>query len=313
MRPAARREVVRYLQKEYDLSQRRACDLVKCHRGTARHISQVKDDGRLRERLRQLADENRAWGYRMLCAQLKLQGWRVNHKRIHRLYVEEQLALRPRGRKRIRGDKHGHPPDPKAVNEVWTMDFMSDALSNGRTFRILNIIDAFTRQCHGMEVDTSLSGERVVRTLECLVLLHGRPQRIQIDNGPEFRCKVLEVWAQKESIELYFIDPGKPNQNSRIESFNSRFRAECLDQEWFLSLAEARRIIETWRQRYNSERPHSSLGYLPPNTWVKRHLEETNSTKESSLEQPGNAILGVPPLTNREGTGALPHCPSGFN
>jgi putative transposase len=273
----------------------------------------VKDEAQLRERLRQLADENRAWGYRMLCGRLKLEGWQVNHKRVHRLYREEKLALRPRDRKRIRGDKHGHPPDPVSVNEVWIMDFMSDALHNGRSIRTLNLLDAFTRQCHCIEVDTSLSGERVVRILQRLTLRHGKPARIQIDNGPEFRCKALEAWAEEEGVALYFIDPGKPNQNSRIESFNGRFRAECLDQEWFISLAEARRTIEDWRRSYNSKRPHSSLGYLPPNTWAKRHLEAINAAKSTSLPLPGNAILGIPPSTNREGRGALQPSPSGLN
>lgn len=178
-------------------------------------------------------------------------------------------------------------------------DFVSDAFQNGRSFRTLNILDAFTRQCHCIEVDTSLGGYRVVRVLDQLILRHGTPKRLQIDNGPEFRCKPLEDWAQRNGVELYFIDPGKPNQNNRIESFNSRFCEECLNQEWFLSLAEARRIIESWRVRYNSVRPHSSLKYLPPNEWTKRHLAQLASANgDGGLKLPPAAILSVPNLTS---------------
>ena len=202
----------------------------------------------------------------------KFGGMRVNHKRVYRLYKEEELQHRPRGRRRIKGDKKGHPPDPVEINEVWTLDFTSDALSNGRSFRTLNILDAFNRHCHAIEVDSSLCSQRVTRALINAIDQHGKPQRLQIDNGPEFRSHHLENWAFKEGIELAFIDPGKPNQNSRIESFNSRFRQECLNQEWFESLAEARRVIEVWRIKYNQQRPHSSLGYLPPEEWTRRYL-----------------------------------------
>jgi putative transposase len=300
------------MQEQHGLSQRRACELTGCNRGTARHVSRRQDDPVLRERMKQLADENRAWGYRLLCGKLRLEGFALNHKRAHRIYREEKLALRPRKRQRIKGEKRGHPPAPAKINEVWTMDFVSDALQNGRSFRTLNILDAFTRQCHCIEVDTSLGGYRVVRVLDQLILQHGTPKRLQIDNGPEFRCKPLEVWAQRHGVELYFIDPGKPNQNNRIESFNSRFREECLNQEWFLSLAEARRIIESWRRHYNSVRPHSSLKYLPPNEWARRQLECVERTAQGDgLELSCEAILGVPIPTSRGAADAAP-CSASF-
>ena len=143
-------------------------------------------------------------------------------------------------------------------------DFTSDRLCDGRSFRTLNVIDIFTRRCLGIEIDTSLSSERVVRVMEQLVQKFGTPKLLQIDNGPEFRGHKLDVWAKKNNVELHFIDPGKPTQNAYIESFNGRFREECLNQEWFSSLKEARLLIEGWRQEYNTIRPHSSLGYLPP-------------------------------------------------
>lgn len=269
--PAAKRRAVQHLQSKHGYPQRRACGLMDCNRMTARHVSTRQDDPVLRERLKVLADENRAWGYRMLWGKLRMEEIRVNHKRVYRLYKEEKLEHRPRGRKRLKGEKKGHPPAPTTVNEVYNMDFMSDVLSDGRPFRILNVLDAFTRQCHAIEVDTSLGGYRVVRTLTEVFRLHGKPQRLQIDNGPEFRCKLLERWARKEGIQLYFIDPGKPNQNNRIESFNGRFREECLNQEWFASLSEARQITGNWRRKYNEQRPHSSLKYLSPDEWTRRY------------------------------------------
>lgn len=270
MRPAAKRQAVHFLEEVHHLSRRRACKLVGCNRKTAAYAGVPEEDSCVREKLKTVANENPAWGYRLLCGALRLAGFAVNHKRVYRIYREEGLQHRPRTRHRLTGEKRGHPPDPVTINEVWVMDFMSDALQNGRKIRTFNVMDAFTRQCHCVEVDTSLPGYRVKRVLERLIQVHGKPKRIQIDNGSEFRCKLIEAWAQAEGIELYFIDPGKPNQNGRIESFNSRFRQECLNQEWFLNLAEARWTIARWRRHYNEERPHSSLNYLPPNEWARR-------------------------------------------
>lgn len=288
MRPAAKRGAVQYLQEHYSLSQRRACGLIGCPRETARHVSTRQDDAASRQRLKELADENRAWGYRLLCGRLKLEGFEINHKRVYRLYKEEKLAQRPRGRKRLKGDKQGHPPDPTHVNEVWALDFMSDAIANGRSFRTLNVIDGFTRQCHSIVVDTSLCGYRVQRAVEDLFPIHGKPKALQMDNGPELRCNQLREWAQEQGIELRFIEPGKPNQNGRIESFNSRFREECLNQEWFVSLPEARTIIENWRLKYNQQRPHSSLNYLPPDLWTQMHLDELKDQNNVILPSPNN-------------------------
>jgi putative transposase len=201
------------------------------------------------------------------------------------------------GRNRIKAEKKGHPPVPTTINEVWTMDFVSDSLQVGRPIRTLNVLDAFTRQCHRIEVDTSLAGYRARRVLETLIQRHGKPQRLQIDNGPEFRCKAVDEWAKKEGVRLYFIDPGKPNQNNRIESFNSRFRAECLNQECFLSLAEVRRTIEAWRVKYNTTRPHSSLKYLPPNTSAEQYLQSLQvgdaDQKEAILQEADDGPRGT--------------------
>ena len=271
MKPAVKREAVQHLQSEHGYSQRRACRLTQCHRETARHTSGRTDDAELRERLKALAQEHKRWGYRLLTGTLRLEGFTVNHKRVYRLYTEEKLVLRPKHRKRLKSEKRGPLQAPTRPNQSWTMDFVSDALSDGRPFRTLNIIDTYTRQCLHIEADTSLGGQRVVRALEALVQQHGTPALIQIDNGPEFRGHALDVWATQNGVELVFIEPGKPTQNAYIESFNSRFRAECLDQEWFSSLKEARRVIEEWRVLYNTLRPHSSLDYLPPDVWAQQH------------------------------------------
>ena len=277
MRPAAKRDAVRHLEREHCVSRRRACQLVGCNRKTAAYVRVRPEDDPTRSKLAALAIEHPSWGYRMMWGTLRLSGEPINHKRVYRLYREQGLQHRPKSRPRCTGEKRGHPPDPTTINEVWTMDFMSDSLRNGRKIRTLNVLDAFTRQCHHVEVDTSLGGYRVKRVLETLVKRLGKPQRLQIDNGTEFRCKLIEAWAQEQGVELYFIDPGKPNQNGRIESFNSRLRAECLNQEWFTNLDEARRTVERWRCHYNRERPHSRLKYLPPDEWCKRYHANVQS------------------------------------
>ena len=156
------------------------------------------------------------------------------------------------------------------------MDFVHDRLSDGRFFRTLNMIDAFSRECLAMETDTSLGGERVVRVLDQQLQGRRAPQPLRIDNGPEFRSEALDRWAKQKGVTLFFIEPGKPMQNGHIESFNGRFRQECLNQEWFTSLKEARQTIEAWRISYNTQRPHSSLGYVPPALWVERHLNNVH-------------------------------------
>ncbi len=154
------------------------------------------------------------------------------------------------------------------------MDFVHDTLADGRSFRTLNLTDTFTRQCLGQEVDSSLSGKRAARLLDRAVKNFGLPVEIQMDNGPEFKSKALDLWAYRNKVKLVFIEPGKPTQNGHIESFNGRFRAECLDQEWFGSLSQAREMIEAWRISYNSHRPHSSLGYLPPDVWTHKYYQQ---------------------------------------
>jgi putative transposase len=258
-----RREAVLVMQLEIELSQRRACGLMELYRATCRYRRRRGEDQRLRVRLRELAEARRRFGYRRLQVLLQREGWQVNHKRVYRLYVEEKLSLRrKRGRKRSRVRQP--LPEAVAANQVWSVDFMTDALSSGRRFRMLNIVDDYTRECLAIEVDTSLGGVRVVRVLEELKQRRGLPRQIRSDNGPEFVSRAVDQWAYEQGLQWHTIQPGRPMENGYVESFNGRFRDECLNENWFRDLADAREKIVQWKQDYNETRPHSSLQYRTP-------------------------------------------------
>jgi putative transposase len=224
---------------------------------------------RLRERLRALAAENRRFGYRRLHALLKREGFKANHKLVARIYAQEKLALRRRTRqKRGAGTMAGHWC-PIAANQRWSMDFTEDMLANGRKFRTANLKDDCTRECPAIRVEFSLPGSRVVEMLENVARERGYPDMIVVDNGPEFRGRDLENWAHDHGVKIFFIDPGKPMQNGSIESFNGRFREECLDQHLFRDIDDAREIIENWRGTYNQSRPHTAIKMMPPKEFAK--------------------------------------------
>ena len=256
--------------REKGVSERRACSLVGISRLTYRYRGRDKGDGPIRERMRALAHRWLRFGYRRLGVMLERENMAANHKRIYRLYTEEGLKVR-RKRKKLRSQVRTAPMlVPSRVNERWSMDFMSDCLATGRRFRTLNIVDDLTRECPAIEVDTSLPGARVVRVLDKLAILRGLPDTIVIDNGSEFTGRALDAWANKHGVKLHFIDPGKPVQNAYIESFNGKFRDECLDLHWFTDLADAKEKIESWRVEYNQVRPHSSLGNTTPEAFAER-------------------------------------------
>jgi putative transposase len=264
--PAARRQAVAIVQEEHGLSRRRACRLVGISRSLVeREPKRARDEPRLRERLRALAGERRRFGYRRLHALLRREGFAANHKLVERLYREEKLAIRRRGRqKRKLGGVLAGSWCPIAANQRWSLDFTEDRLGNGRRFRTANLKDDCTRECPAILVDFSLPGQRVVGMLEGVARERGYPDVLVVDNGPELRGRDLDRWAHDHGVRLFFIDPGKPTQNASIESFNGRFREECLDQSWFTSLPEARRVIEAWRLDYNERRPHTSLRMRTP-------------------------------------------------
>jgi putative transposase len=262
------REAVLVMQVEVELSQRRACGLMKVHRASCRYRRRRSEDASLRTRLRELAETRRRFGYRRLQVLLQREGWRVNHKRVYRLYVEEKLGLR-RKRGRKRSGARQTLAEPTGANQTWSVDFMTDALSSGRRFRTLNIVDDFTREALAIEVDTSLGGRRVARVLEDLKIKRGLPGQIRSDNGPEFTSRALDQWAYEQGIRWHYIQPGRPMENGYVESFNGRLRDECLNENWFCSLSEARGTIEAWRQDYNRCRPHSALGYRTQEEFAK--------------------------------------------
>lgn len=262
--PAARRRAWLVVREEQGISERRACRLIGIHRSVARYTPRGQDPPELLRRLRELAAERRRYGYRRLTILLRREGFMVNHKRVYRLYREEGLLVRRRKRKKAAGVERVMPPAPEMANQRWSMDFLQDGLADGRRLRVLTLVDDYSRECLAIEADTSLPGARVVQVLEVVSSLRGVPETIVVDNGPEFAGKAMDAWAYEKGVGLHFIEPGKPVQNAYIESFNGKFRDECLNEHWFGSLPEAKAITEAWRQDYNTFRPHSSLGNVTP-------------------------------------------------
>lgn len=286
--PRARTEAVAVVRAVVKISERRACGLMMVGRGSCRYEAVMRQaNEELRKKLRELAMVRRRFGYRRLHAMLRREGFEVNHKRVYRLYVEEQLWVRKRSRKRRLALPRSAMLTPTQVNEVWSVDFVSDALVSGRRFRALTIADDFSREAPAIEVDTSLGGVRVTRVLNRLQQERGLPMQIRSDNGPEFISKAVEQWAYEHGVEWHFIAPGKPIENAYIESFNARFRDECLNENWFINLADARQKIEDWRQDYNQRRPHSALGYRTPEEF--RQLALTNGGNDAGCARLENA------------------------
>ena len=292
VKPAARREAVRHLRDSYAVSLRRACGLLEMRTSSYYYKHKEPNDERLREALKEAATRRRRWGYRMLTVVLRRQGFCDNHKRIYRVYREEGLQVKIR-RRRKTAKWRGQQPQPSSHrNDRWSMDFMSDQLAGGRRIRTLNIVDDHTRECLAIEVDTSLGGERVCRALDMLVRSRGKPRRIITDNGPEFTGKALDHWAYRNKVKLEFIQPGKPTQNAFVESFNGKFRNECLNEHWFIGLDEARKLVEEWRHDYNTQRPHSSLGGRTPlefASFVQTSLRPTASATPGQRRERQNA------------------------
>jgi putative transposase len=273
VKPAQKRAAVAYFRAGFRVSERRACRAAGIPRSTCRYRSQARDQAALRLRLRDLAAARVRYGYRRLHVLLRREGWRVNHKRVYRLYRDEGLGIRVKRKKKRTCAPRVHPPRAQRPQERWSMDFLSDSLADGRRFRVLTLVDNVSRVSPAIGVAFSLTGERVVAILEGLRQTCGLPERLAIDNGPEFISKALDTWAYQHGVGLEFSRPGKPTDNAFAESFNGRFRDECLDQHWFASLEEARQTIEAWRVDYNTERPHRALGQQAPAAWVASRAE----------------------------------------
>ena len=251
------------------MSERRACKAIGCCRMTVRYQTSRADDAGLRERMRAIAHERRRFGYRRLHVLLKREGYAVNHKKLFRLYREERLTVRRRGgRKRALGTR-APMTVPLLPNDRWSLDFVSDQMTDGRRFRILTVIDNCTRECLALVADTSLSGARVVRELDAIIRQRGRPDTIVSDNGTEYTSNAVLAWADDTGVGWHYIAPGKPQQNGFNESFNGRLRDELLNETLFRSLPHAREVLEAWRHDYNERRPHSKLGWLTPQAYAQ--------------------------------------------
>lgn len=255
---------MQFFRVGYQVSERRACRVAGVARSSCRYRRQAQDQALLRRRLRELAAVRVRYGYRRLHVLLRREGWPVNHKRVYRLYREEGLMIRTKHRKKRVSLPRVTPPRATRPNERWSMDFLADTLVHGRSFKVWTLVDNVSRVSPGIRADFSIKGSDVVAFLDQLKATAGLPERLAVDNGPEFISKALDAWAYRNRVSLEFSRPGKPTDNAFVESFNGHFRQECLDQHWFESLAEAREVIEAWRVDYNEERPHRALNQQSP-------------------------------------------------
>jgi putative transposase len=261
--------------REFQYTERQACKLMAMDRTSYRYQPRPDHNAELRNELVAVARQKPRYGYRRLHALLERRGCKASPQRVWRLYSKEHLAVRRLKRKRL------VRPAPQGVlltraNQEWAIDFVADGLATGRGLRMLTVVDSFTRECPAIEVDTGLSSRRVTRVLDWIIGRRGRPEVIRCDNGPEFTSRHFLVWCEERGIRLLHIQPGRPMQNGHVESFNGRFRDECLNHNWFTTLADAKAKIERWRMEYNGERPHSSLAYRTPDEYAEACSKLTN-------------------------------------
>ncbi|MDN5925485.1 MAG: IS3 family transposase [Hyphomicrobiales bacterium] len=266
--PDVKRDAVVHVCEKHGVSQRRACEVLSVDRSSMRYRSIRPDDAHIREAMKLVACERRRFGYRRIHVMLGRQGIVMNLKKLRRLYREENLTVRKRGgRKRALGTRRPLAL-PSRPNERWSLDFISDAFTDGRRFRVLAVVDDFTRECLALVADTSLSGRRLARKLDAVIVRRGKPRTIVSDNGTEMTSMAVLEWCQGSQVEWHYIAPGKPMQNGFVESFNGSFRDECLNETLFSSLTQARTEITAWKEDYNRNRPHSSLGNITPSEFA---------------------------------------------
>ena len=301
---SARRDVA-LLVSEHQMSERQACRLMELGRSTYRYEARPDGNSQLREALLALARQKPRYGYRRLWAILERRGWKVNVKRIYRLYRVEGLMVRRLKRKRL---KRAVPVDAliSRPNQEWALDFVSDALATGRALRALTIVDSYTRECPAIEVASGISSRQVTRTLDRIIEERGKPDSLKCDNGPEFTSRHFVAWCENRGIALNHIQPGKPMQNGHVESFNGRLRDECLNASWFLNLADARRKIETWRLEYNADRPHSSLAYRTPAEFAQVCSELTSRMAAIPPDRPSSSVDRTAVLAGKGSLNAAP-------
>ena len=267
----------------YGASQSKACALLRISRSLYNYRSRARDARPLVQRIKEIAATRVHYGYRRVHVLLRREGWRDNCKRVYRPYRLEGLSLRHKRPRRNRSARLRQPKQlVSAINEIWSTDFVADALFDGRRLRALTVVDDYTRECLAIEVGPNLKGEDVVRTLTRITAGRGEPRTIKSDNGSEFISKAMDRWAYENGVELDFSRPGRPTDNAKVESLNGRFRSECLNAHWFLSLDDAKRKIEAWRQYYNEVRPHSALKWATPAEyahWMRKAAQVHASTE----------------------------------
>lgn len=294
--PAAARQAARYAQDRFGISERRATRILEINRSTLRYRARRPDDGLHRQAIVRIAEQRPRFGYRRVHWLLGREGIHVNRKKVQRIYREEKLQVRRRRRKRAQRRVMRPLAVPSRLNERWSMDFMSDQVVTGRRLRILNIVDDYSRESVGLHVAFSIGGRDVATVLEEIVVTRGLPQSILSDNGPEFTGTAMATWSEKAGVRLDWIAPGKPYQNGFSESFNARMRDECLNEELFLDLDDARRKISRWRRQYNEHRPHGSLGNLTPREFAARsgslQSSEAHQEQERSPQTPSAPLTG---------------------
>jgi putative transposase len=297
--PAAKREAVAHLRSAFELSERRVCRIIGCVRMTVRYHSRRPDDADLRQRLRALAHERRRFGYRRLHVLLRREGFMVNHKRLFRLYREERLMVRRRGgRKRALGTR-APMLIPQWPNDRWSLDFVADQLIDGRRMRVLIVVDDCTRECLALVADTSISGIRVARELDRLLVERGKPKTIVSDNGTELTSNAILRWTDDHKVAWHYIAPGKPVQNAFAESFIGRLRDELLNETLFRSLAHARVVLEAWQTDYNTNRPHSRLGWMSPAIYAAARRSAALHSTDGSAPRTA-AITAQEGITERQ-------------
>jgi putative transposase len=281
---ARRRAAVQELRVSRGYSERRACELITCWRSTARYRIKRIDDSAIADQMRAtIAKGNNRSGYRLLHFLLRRdEGLILNHKRFYRIYRSAGLQVPKRKKRHACYLRNGSSAPAMRPNERWSMDFVQDTLTSGRKARLLTIVDDFTCESLAIEIDSTLPSRRVIAVLERLADERGLPEVLKTDNGPEFSSLIMRAWSAQRGVRQHFIDPGKPTQNGKIESFNARLRDELLNEHWFTSLEEMRRDVEAYRIRYNTYRPHGSLGYATPAEFARKYRESRQNLTPQS-------------------------------
>lgn len=268
------------MQTATGISERKACGLAGISRSVMNYEPMPDGNEELRGKIVDLAQVRKRFGYRRIHALLRREGIEVNAKRVYRLYTEENLSVRRRKRRKGIAVERDPLVLPDAANETWSMDFVMDRLANGNRLKLLTIVDDFTKESVDIVAARSITGDDLTEILDRLGRFRGLPKAIRTDQGPEFTSRALDAWAYRNGVKLKLIQPGKPTQNAYIESFNGKFRDECLNDHWFSNMAEARAIIGAWRRDYNERRPHSSLGYMTPAEWAAQHRATARNTEQ---------------------------------